>query len=112
MMARPPLVDTTPGQAWVLKRGVCQDFPGDYDFAARWCLRIPAGHVSVSRAPFLPPGKERLEGADAMHACASGAAKRTAISNWTRPTISLQAAITSPSAMAVIMPMWHPSSAY
>ena len=60
-------VDTTPGEAFRLKRGVCQDFAHVMIVALR-SLGIPAGYVSGFLRTIPPPGKERLEGADAMHA--------------------------------------------
>ncbi|WP_296014324.1 transglutaminase family protein [uncultured Agrobacterium sp.] len=60
-------VDTTPIQAFKLKRGVCQDFSHIMISALR-SLGIPAGYVSGFLRTIPPPGKERLEGADAMHA--------------------------------------------
>lgn len=60
-------VDTTPKQAFKLKRGVCQDFSHIMIIALR-SLGIPAGYVSGFLRTIPPPGKERLEGADAMHA--------------------------------------------
>ena len=60
-------VDTTPSQAFLLKRGVCQDFSHVMILALR-SLGIPAGYVSGFLRTIPPPGKERLEGADAMHA--------------------------------------------
>ncbi|MBP1848951.1 transglutaminase family protein [Rhizobium halophytocola] len=60
-------VDTTPAQAFQLKRGVCQDFSHVMILALR-SLGIPAGYVSGFLRTLPPPGKERLEGADAMHA--------------------------------------------
>ena len=60
-------VDTTPGEAFRLKRGVCQDFSHVMIIALR-SLGIPAGYVSGFLRTIPPPGKERLEGADAMHA--------------------------------------------
>lgn len=60
-------VDTTPKQAFLLKRGVCQDFSHIMISALR-SLGIPAGYVSGFLRTLPPPGKERLEGADAMHA--------------------------------------------
>ena len=60
-------VDTTPAQAFALKRGVCQDFSHVMITALR-SLGIPAGYVSGYLRTIPPPGKERLEGADAMHA--------------------------------------------
>ncbi len=60
-------VDTTPEEAFELKRGVCQDF-SHIMIAALRSLGIPAGYVSGFLRTIPPPGKERLEGADAMHA--------------------------------------------
>jgi transglutaminase-like putative cysteine protease len=60
-------VDTTPKEAFLLKRGVCQDFVHVMIIALR-SLGIPAGYVSGFLRTIPPPGKERLEGADAMHA--------------------------------------------
>lgn len=60
-------VDTTPLEAFLLKRGVCQDFAHVMIIALR-SLGIPAGYVSGFLRTIPPPGKERLEGADAMHA--------------------------------------------
>ncbi|MFB9947370.1 transglutaminase domain-containing protein [Rhizobium puerariae] len=60
-------VDTTPKEAFRLKRGVCQDF-AHIMIAALRSLGIPAGYVSGFLRTIPPPGKERLEGADAMHA--------------------------------------------
>ena len=60
-------VDTTPAEAFDKKRGVCQDFSHVMIVALR-SLGIPAGYVSGLLRTIPPPGKERLEGADAMHA--------------------------------------------
>ncbi|MFB2550308.1 transglutaminase family protein [Ensifer soli] len=60
-------VDTTPREAFTLKAGVCQDFSHVMIVALR-SLGIPAGYVSGFLRTIPPPGKERLEGADAMHA--------------------------------------------
>ncbi|WP_284759428.1 transglutaminase family protein [Agrobacterium sp. fls2-241-TYG-188a] len=60
-------VDTTPAEAFKLKRGVCQDFSHIMICALR-SLGIPAGYVSGFLRTIPPAGKERLEGADAMHA--------------------------------------------
>lgn len=60
-------VDTPAEDAFRLRRGVCQDF--SHIMIA--CLRsvgIPAGYVSGFLRTIPPPGKSRLEGADAMHA--------------------------------------------
>ncbi|MBE1505284.1 transglutaminase-like putative cysteine protease [Rhizobium viscosum] len=60
-------VDTTPLESFKLRRGVCQDFTHVMILALR-SLGIPAGYVSGFLRTIPPPGKERLEGADAMHA--------------------------------------------
>ena len=60
-------VDTPMLEAFEGRRGVCQDF--SHIMIA--CLRgigIPAGYVSGFLRTTPPPGKPRLEGADAMHA--------------------------------------------
>ena len=60
-------VDTPATEAFAKRRGVCQDFA--HIMIA--CLRgvgIPAGYVSGYLRTLPPPGKPRLEGADAMHA--------------------------------------------
>jgi transglutaminase-like putative cysteine protease len=60
-------VDTPAAEAFAKRRGVCQDF--SHIMIA--CLRgvgIPAGYVSGFLRTLPPPGKARLEGADAMHA--------------------------------------------
>lgn len=60
-------VETPPREAFELKRGVCQDFTHVMITALR-SLGIPSGYVSGFLRTIPPPGKERLEGADAMHA--------------------------------------------
>ncbi len=60
-------VDTPAAEAFALRQGVCQDF--SHIMIA--CLRgigIPAGYVSGFLRTAPPLGKQRLEGADAMHA--------------------------------------------
>lgn len=60
-------VDTPAEEAFAKRHGVCQDF--SHIMIA--CLRgigIPAGYVSGFLRTIPPPGKPRLEGADAMHA--------------------------------------------
>jgi len=60
-------VDTPAAEAFIKRRGVCQDF--SHIMIA--CLRgvgIPSGYVSGFLRTLPPPGKPRLEGADAMHA--------------------------------------------
>jgi transglutaminase-like putative cysteine protease len=65
--AKATTVDTSPDEAFALRRGVCQDFA--HIMIA--CLRgagIPAGYVSGFLRTIPPKGKARLAGADAMHA--------------------------------------------
>ena len=60
-------VETPMAEAFAGRRGVCQDF----SHVMIACLRglgIPAGYVSGFLRTIPPPGKPRLEGADAMHA--------------------------------------------
>lgn len=60
-------VSTTAVEAFELKRGVCQDF-SHVMIAGLRGVGIPAGYVSGFLRTIPPPGKPRLEGADAMHA--------------------------------------------
>jgi transglutaminase-like putative cysteine protease len=60
-------VATKAADAFSIKRGVCQDF-SHVMIAGLRGLGIPAGYVSGFLRTIPPPGKERLEGADAMHA--------------------------------------------
>jgi transglutaminase-like putative cysteine protease len=60
-------VDTSPSEAFKLKKGVCQDFAHIMILGLR-SIGIPAGYVSGYLRTIPPAGKERLEGADAMHA--------------------------------------------
>lgn len=60
-------VDTTPGEAFALRRGVCQDF-AHVMIAGLRGVGIPAGYVSGFIRTLPPDGQPRLEGADAMHA--------------------------------------------
>lgn len=60
-------VDTTPLEAFDLKRGVCQDFVHVMIAGLRG-VGIPAGYVSGFLRTIPPKGKPRLAGADAMHA--------------------------------------------
>lgn len=60
-------VETTPAEAFSMRRGVCQDF-AQVMIAGLRGLGIPAGYVSGFLRTTPPPGKPRLEGADAMHA--------------------------------------------
>jgi transglutaminase-like putative cysteine protease len=60
-------VDTSPIDAFNLKRGVCQDFVHVMIAGLRG-IGIPAGYVSGFLRTIPPKGEPRLEGADAMHA--------------------------------------------
>jgi transglutaminase-like putative cysteine protease len=60
-------VETRPAEAFALRKGVCQDFAHVMISGLR-SLGIPAGYVSGFLRTNPPPGKPRLEGADAMHA--------------------------------------------
>ncbi len=60
-------VATKADDAFRLRRGVCQDFTHVMIAGLRG-LGIPAGYVSGFLRTIPPPGKTRLEGADAMHA--------------------------------------------
>jgi len=60
-------VATRAPAAFALRRGVCQDFSHVMISGLRG-LGVPAGYVSGFLRTIPPPGKERLEGADAMHA--------------------------------------------
>jgi len=60
-------VGTRSPEAFELRTGVCQDFSHVMISGLRG-LGIPAGYVSGFIRTIPPPGKERLEGADAMHA--------------------------------------------
>jgi transglutaminase-like putative cysteine protease len=60
-------VDTSPIDAFNLRRGVCQDFVHIMIAGLRG-VGIPAGYVSGFLRTIPPEGKPRLEGADAMHA--------------------------------------------
>lgn len=60
-------VATPPAEAFARRHGVCQDFAQ----VMIGCLRgigVPAGYVSGFLRTTPPPGRPRLEGADAMHA--------------------------------------------
>ena len=63
-------VDTPATEAFAARHGVCQDFTHIMIIALR-SLGIPAGYVSGYLRTLPPPGQERLEGADAMHAWVS-----------------------------------------
>lgn len=60
-------VDTRHEDAFAARKGVCQDF-SHIMIAALRSVGIPAGYVSGCLRTEPPPGKPRLEGADAMHA--------------------------------------------
>jgi transglutaminase-like putative cysteine protease len=60
-------VDTTPLEAFQLRRGVCQDFVHVMIAGLRG-IGIPAAYVSGFLRTIPPKGKPRLAGADAMHA--------------------------------------------
>jgi transglutaminase-like putative cysteine protease len=60
-------VETPMLEAFHLRKGVCQDFTHIMIACLRG-LGIPAGYVSGFLRTTPPPGKKRLEGADAMHA--------------------------------------------
>ena len=60
-------VDTPAVEAFAKRRGVCQDF-SHILIACLRSLGIPSGYVSGFLRTLPPPGKPRLEGADAMHA--------------------------------------------
>lgn len=60
-------VDTPAEEAFACRHGVCQDFTHIMTACLRG-LGIPAGYVSGFLRTRPPPGKPRLEGADAMHA--------------------------------------------
>lgn len=60
-------VDTPPAEAFRRRKGVCQDF-AQIMIACLRGVGIPAGYVSGFLRTEPPPGKPRLEGADAMHA--------------------------------------------
>lgn len=63
-------VDTPPAEAFSRRHGVCQDF-AQVMIAALRGVGVPAGYVSGFLRTDPPPGRPRLEGADAMHAWVS-----------------------------------------
>ena len=65
--AKATATDTPPIDAFRRRHGVCQDFSHVMIIAAR-AHGIPAAYVSGYLRTLLPPGRERLVGADAMHA--------------------------------------------
>jgi len=60
-------VRTPPLEAFRARRGVCQDFTHILIAAMRG-IGVPTGYVSGFLRTIPPPGRERLAGADAMHA--------------------------------------------
>jgi len=60
-------VDTPLEEAFDKRHGVCQDF-SHIMIACLRSIGIPSGYVSGYLRTLPPPGKPRLEGADAMHA--------------------------------------------
>ena len=63
-------VTTSPYDAFHARRGVCQDF-AQVMIAALRGLGLPAAYVSGYIRTISPPGKPRLQGADASHAWVS-----------------------------------------
>ncbi|HSI40293.1 MAG TPA: transglutaminase family protein [Xanthobacteraceae bacterium] len=63
-------VSTPPADAFAIRRGVCQDFAHIMIVGLRG-LGLPAAYVSGFLRTEPPPGKERLQGADATHAWVS-----------------------------------------
>jgi len=60
-------VETPATEAFARRRGVCQDF-AQIMIACLRGIGVPAGYVSGFLRTNPPPGRPRLEGADAMHA--------------------------------------------
>lgn len=58
---------TAPQKAFAERKGVCQDFAHIMIMALRW-QGIPAAYASGYLRTIPPPGKDKLVGADAMHA--------------------------------------------
>ncbi len=63
-------VATTPAEAFARRRGVCQDF-AHVMIAGLRGLGLPAAYVSGYLRTLPPPGRPRLQGADASHAWVS-----------------------------------------
>ena len=63
-------VTTTVAEAFAARKGVCQDF-AHVMIAGLRGLGLPAAYVSGYIRTIPPPGKKRLEGADASHAWVS-----------------------------------------
>jgi transglutaminase-like putative cysteine protease len=61
------LVDTTPHEAFLKRRGVCQDFAQIMISGLR-AAGLPAAYASGYIRTIPPPGEARLVGADATHA--------------------------------------------
>jgi transglutaminase-like putative cysteine protease len=61
------LVDTAPGEAFLKRGGVCQDFAQIMISGLR-AAGLPAAYVSGYIRTLPPPGQPRLVGADATHA--------------------------------------------
>jgi transglutaminase-like putative cysteine protease len=80
------LVSTPLSEAFQKRHGVCQDF-AHIMIAGLRGLGLPAAYVSGYIRTIAPPGKKRLEGADAMHGCRFGAARRMAGWASTQPTL-------------------------
>lgn len=60
-------VSTPPSQAFAKRRGVCQDFANVMISGLRG-VGLPAAYVTGYLRTIPPPGRSRLEGADATHA--------------------------------------------
>jgi transglutaminase-like putative cysteine protease len=60
-------VETAPEEAFLARHGVCQDY-AHVLIAGLRAVGVPAGYVSGFLRTLPPPGRDRLEGADAMHA--------------------------------------------
>jgi transglutaminase-like putative cysteine protease len=60
-------VSTPPGRAFAERRGVCQDFANIMISGLRG-IGLPAAYVTGYLRTTPPPGRPRLEGADATHA--------------------------------------------
>jgi transglutaminase-like putative cysteine protease len=61
------IVSTPLSEAFEKRHGVCQDF-AHIMIAGLRGIGLPAGYISGYIRTIPPPGKKRLEGADAMHA--------------------------------------------
>ena len=91
----PPTSSTAPLEAFFeARRGVCQDFAHIMICGLRG-LGLPARYVSGFLRTYPPPGRPRLEGADATHAwvclwCATGliGLRSPPTTSWTTTTSS------------------------